>query len=95
MAAIAAAGGELDAIEHVTAMRLDVTDGDAVTQALATVDPLDILFNCAGFVHHGTALDAKADECLRGAEILWTPEERDETLTMRDVLADYPGLRSV
>ena len=41
------------------------------------------------------AADAKADECLRGAEILWTPEERDETLTMRDVLADYPSLRSV
>ncbi len=26
------------------------------------------------------ASDAKADECLRGAEILWTPEDRDETL---------------
>ena len=41
------------------------------------------------------AADAKADQCLRGAEILWTPEERDETLTMRDVLADYSTLRSV
>lgn len=41
------------------------------------------------------AADAKADDCLRGAEILWTPEERDETLTMREVLADYPSLRSI
>jgi len=41
------------------------------------------------------AADAKADNCLRGAEILWTPEERDETLTMRDVLADYSSLRSI
>ena len=41
------------------------------------------------------ATDSKADDCLRGAEILWTPEERDETLTMREVLADYPSLRSI
>ena len=41
------------------------------------------------------AADARADDCLRGAEILWTPEERDETLTMREVLADYPSLRSI
>mmetsp|Transcript_7401 Transcript_7401/g.12197 ORF Transcript_7401/g.12197 Transcript_7401/m.12197 type:complete len:461 (+) Transcript_7401:111-1493(+) len=41
------------------------------------------------------AADSKADKCLRGAEILWTPEDRDETLTMRDVLADYSSLRTV
>lgn len=41
------------------------------------------------------AADSKADNCLRGAEILWTPEDRDETLTMRDVLADYSSLRTV
>lgn len=41
------------------------------------------------------AADSKADNCLRGAEILWSPEERDETLTMRDVLADYSSLRSI
>jgi uncharacterized membrane protein len=41
------------------------------------------------------ASDSKVDKCLRGAEILWTPEERDETLTMRDVLADYSSLRTI
>lgn len=41
------------------------------------------------------AADAKAEDCLRGAEILWTPEERDETLTMKEVFADYSSLRSV
>ncbi len=36
---------------------LDVTDPQAI-QALATeVGPLDILFNCAGFVHHGSILE--------------------------------------
>ena len=41
------------------------------------------------------AADAKAENCLRGAEILWTPEEKNDFLTMKDVYADYPDLRSV
>lgn len=41
------------------------------------------------------ASDVKVSDCLQGAEILWTPEDRSETLTMRDVLADYPELNSV
>jgi len=41
------------------------------------------------------AADAKVDSCLQSAEILWTPEDRSETLSMRDVVADYPQLRSV
>ncbi len=41
------------------------------------------------------ASDAKVDDCLQSVEILWTPEERTETLSRRDVLADYPELRSV
>jgi uncharacterized membrane protein len=41
------------------------------------------------------ASDSKVDECLQGAEILWTPDDRSETLTLRDVVADYPELRSV
>jgi uncharacterized membrane protein len=41
------------------------------------------------------ASDSKVDTCLQGAEILWTPEDRSETLTARDVVADYPELRSL
>jgi uncharacterized membrane protein len=41
------------------------------------------------------ASDAKVDDCLQSAEILWTPEERSETLTQREVFADYPDLRSI
>jgi len=41
------------------------------------------------------ASDAKVDDCLQSVEILWTPEERTETLSRRDVLADYPELRSI
>jgi len=41
------------------------------------------------------ASDAKVDDCLQSVEILWTPEDRTEILSMRDVVADYPELRSV
>lgn len=41
------------------------------------------------------AADSKVNSCLQGAEILWTPEDRVETLSPRDVVADYPDLRSI
>lgn len=41
------------------------------------------------------ASDAKVDDCLQSAEILWTPEDRSETLSFGDVVADYPELRSI
>jgi len=41
------------------------------------------------------ASDAKVGDCLQSAEILWTPEERSETLTMREVISDYPSLRTI
>jgi 2-keto-3-deoxy-L-fuconate dehydrogenase len=41
----------------VTARRLDVLDGKAVEALAAELGAVDVLFNCAGFVHHGTVLD--------------------------------------
>ena len=37
--------------------QLDVTDGADVARLLAAAEPLDILCNCVGWVHHGTILD--------------------------------------
>lgn len=36
---------------------LDVTDAAAVAQLAETIGAVDVLFNCAGFVHHGSILD--------------------------------------
>ena len=36
---------------------LDVTDEIAVGKLAQEAGPVDVLFNCAGFVHHGTILD--------------------------------------
>ena len=43
--------------EGIATRRLDVTDAGAVAECAAQVGTVDILFNCAGFVHHGTILD--------------------------------------
>lgn len=49
------------ASDNIKVVKLDVRDEDAVKKTVSNADA-DILFNCAGFVHHGTVLDAKADE---------------------------------
>ena len=36
---------------------LDVTDEAAINKLASEVGAIDVLFNCAGFVHHGTILD--------------------------------------
>jgi len=40
---------------------LDVMDDQSVVEAIEKSQP-DVLFNCAGFVHHGTILDATDEE---------------------------------
>ena len=40
-------------------------------------------------------IDVKVDDCLRSAEILWTPDNKNDLLLKGDVIADYPKLRSV
>ncbi|NRG18288.1 SDR family oxidoreductase [Rhizobiales bacterium] len=48
--------------ERITARRLDVMDKAAVQAVAAEIGAVDILFNCAGFVHHGTILDCEEDD---------------------------------
>jgi NAD(P)-dependent dehydrogenase (short-subunit alcohol dehydrogenase family) len=44
-------------VANVTTRRLDVLDDAAVAKAFDEAPALDILFNCAGYVHNGTILD--------------------------------------
>jgi 2-keto-3-deoxy-L-fuconate dehydrogenase len=48
--------GDIDVAER---RQLDVTDRDAVAQIAKEIGSVDVLFNCAGFVHHGTILDCE------------------------------------
>ena len=47
----------LKGIANVTTRTLDVLDDAAIEKTLSELPPLDVLFNCAGFVHHGTILE--------------------------------------
>ncbi|MGH7160205.1 MAG: SDR family oxidoreductase [Acetobacteraceae bacterium] len=42
--------------------KLDCTDAAAILTAASAMGPVDILFNCAGFVHQGTILEATEAE---------------------------------
>jgi 2-dehydro-3-deoxy-L-fuconate 4-dehydrogenase len=46
----------------VATRRLDVTDEPTIAALADELGPLDILFNCAGFVHHGTILDVLPED---------------------------------
>ena len=41
----------------VATQALDVLDDAALERAIAALPPLDVMFNCAGYVHHGSVLD--------------------------------------
>lgn len=51
----------LDALKaeapSIETLHVDARDMASVQAAAATTGPIDILFNCAGYVHHGTVLD--------------------------------------
>jgi NAD(P)-dependent dehydrogenase (short-subunit alcohol dehydrogenase family) len=52
----------LEGVDGVTAHKLDVLDKAAIGKLAAEVGPVDVLFNCAGFVHHGAVLDATDEQ---------------------------------
>jgi len=49
--------------------RLDVTDGGAIKALAAALGPIDVLFNCAGYVHAGTVLDCEDKDWDRSFDI--------------------------
>ncbi|SEW32598.1 2-keto-3-deoxy-L-fuconate dehydrogenase [Cognatiyoonia koreensis] len=51
----------LKTLEGVETFAVDVRDQESVADGVARANP-DVLFNCAGFVHHGTVQEATDDE---------------------------------
>jgi 2-keto-3-deoxy-L-fuconate dehydrogenase len=66
-------------------VRLDVTDGQAVDRVIAGSGRIDILFNCAGWVHNGTVLNCTDDEWQRSLE-------QNATSTFRTIRAALPQM---
>jgi 2-keto-3-deoxy-L-fuconate dehydrogenase len=49
-------------VAGITAVPLDVLDKNAIARVVGKMPALDVLFNCAGFVHSGTVLQATDEE---------------------------------
>ena len=49
-------------VHNVRSARLDVLDKAAIDAVFATLPTLDVLFNCAGIVHNGSAEQANDDD---------------------------------
>jgi len=52
----------LDGVEGVTTRTLDVLDKAAIGGLAAETGAVDVLFNCAGFVHHGSVIEATDEQ---------------------------------
>nr|WP_239027479.1 SDR family oxidoreductase [Ramlibacter algicola] len=51
-----------EGVANVRAVRLDVLDKPSIQRVIGDMPALDVLFNCAGYVHSGTVLQATDDE---------------------------------
>lgn len=48
--------------DAISTQVLNVLDGDAIQSFASQIGAIDVLFNCAGFVHHGTILDCEESD---------------------------------
>ena len=53
---------DLEGKDGIRTSALDVTDEAAIQKAAAEAGDVDVLFNCAGVVHHGSILDASVKD---------------------------------
>lgn len=52
----------LNDVAGIRTSKLDVLDKAAIAAFAGQTGPIDVLFNCAGFVHHGAILDATDEQ---------------------------------
>ncbi len=57
-----AAFADLKAAGVAECIKLDARDSEAVNTLAAQIGPVDVLYNAAGFVHHGTVLDCSEED---------------------------------
>ncbi len=80
-----AALAEFAEVPGITARKLNVLDGEAITAFATEIGTINILFNCAGVVHNGTILEASEDE--------WTfAFELNARAQFRMIRAFLPGM---
>ena len=86
--------------------KLDARDGAAIGEAAQRHGAVDILFNCAGFVHNGTILESSEDEWNfafdlnvkssaakgSGSRCIYSASKAAVTGLTKSIAADYVGV---
>lgn len=67
---------KLSELQGCEARRLDVRDPKAITALAAGLGAIDVLFNCAGFVHAGTILECDDNAWAASIDLNLTPMYR-------------------
>lgn len=75
----------LQGIDGIEAIRLDVTSAHDIRLACQRIGPVDVLFNCAGYVHAGTILDCDGTGWQRSMDL-------NVTAMYRMIQAFLPGM---
>jgi 2-keto-3-deoxy-L-fuconate dehydrogenase len=81
----------LAGLQGVTTRQLDVRDRAAVAAAATEAGGVDILFNCAGFVAHGTILDCDEDAWAFSVDLNMTAMYRVTRALLPGMLARGGG----
>ncbi len=75
----------LPVADGISPMRLDVLSADAVLSAVRDIGQIDILCNCAGFVHAGTVLNCRPEDLDFAFDL-------NVKSMMRTIAATLPGM---
>jgi len=75
----------LEGLEGITALTLDVTSTTAISEISERIGALDVLFNCAGYVHSGNILECDEADWARSMDI-------NVTAMYRMIRAFLPGM---
>jgi 2-dehydro-3-deoxy-L-fuconate 4-dehydrogenase len=78
-------------LDGCRSLLLDVCDAKALDRVRVTTGPVDVLFNCAGYVAHGTVLDCSEEDWKRSFEINVTSMYRLIRAYLPDMLARRSG----
>lgn len=81
----------LKSIEGCRPLTLDVANAEAIREAARSTGPVDVLFNCAGYVANGTVLECTEEDWNRSFELNVTSMYRLVRAYLPDMLVRKRG----
>ena len=78
--------------QQLKVRKLDVCDPGAITKLIEEIGTIDVLFNCAGFVHSGTILECTENDWEMAFEINVRSMYRLAKITIPRMVSDGSGV---